>query len=232
MEGTEIDLIQMLDCRERRGFIQNELLGKYHCPVISFCMNIPGPIKTNPQIREAFLTGLAALTTALEEASITVLQSYDIAEPTGDEWIAAVDADASKVKELTMEIENRHPFGRLFDIDVIGVDGVKLSRPRYRKCLICGKQAQECARMRNVLAVLQILFRVCFWSAISLRRFSICRSRQCSSSAFCEHSPSAISALFLRRQSISSISSFSFLSVSRRSCKKPSITSLFSFGPI
>ena len=90
MEGTEIDLIQMLDCRERRGFIQNELLGKYHCPVISFCMNIPGPIKTNPQIREAFLTGLAALTTALEEASITVLQSYDIAELTGDEWIAAV----------------------------------------------------------------------------------------------------------------------------------------------
>ena len=136
MEGTEIDLIQMLDCRERRGFIQNELLGKYHCPVISFCMNIPGPIKTNPQIREAFLTGLAALTTALEEASITVLQSYDI------------DADSAKVKELTMEIENRHPFGRLFDIDVIGVDGVKLSRPRYRKCLICGKQAQECARMR------------------------------------------------------------------------------------
>ena len=146
MEGTEIDLIQMLDCRERRGFIQNELLGKYHCPVISFCMNIPGPIKTNPQIREAFLTGLAALTTALEEASITVLQSYDIAELTGDEWIAAVDADSAKVKELTMEIENRHPFGRLFDIDVIGVDGVKLSRPRYRKCLICGKQAQECAR--------------------------------------------------------------------------------------
>ncbi len=118
MEGTEIDLIQMLDCRERRGFIQNELLGKYHCPVISFCMNIPGPIKTNPQIREAFLTGLAALTTALEEASITVLQSYDIAELTGDEWIAAVDADSAKVKELTMEIENRHPFGRLFDIDV------------------------------------------------------------------------------------------------------------------
>ena len=80
--------------------------------------------------------------------SAVVLQSYDIAELTGDEWIAAVDADAAAIKELTMEIENRHPFGRLFDIDVIGVDGVKLSRPRYRKCLICGKQAQECARMR------------------------------------------------------------------------------------
>ena len=53
------------------------------------------------------------------------MQSYDIAELTGDEWIAAVDADAAAIKELTMEIENRHPFGRLFDIDVIGVDGVK-----------------------------------------------------------------------------------------------------------
>lgn len=148
MEGTEIDLIQMLNCRERRNFIQNELLDKYHCPVISFCMNIPGPIKTNQQIREAFLEGRGALTAVLEKASIAVLQSFDIAEPTGDEWIAAVNADAAAVKELTMEIENRHPFGRLFDIDVIGVDGVKLSRPRYRKCLICGKQAQECARMR------------------------------------------------------------------------------------
>ena len=137
MEGTEIDLIQMLDCRERRNFIQNELLDKYHCPVISFCMNIPGPIKTNPQIREAFLEGRGALTAVLEKASIAVLQSFDIAEPTGDEWIAAVNADAAAVKELTMEIENRHPFGRLFDIDVIGVDGVKLSRPRYRKCLSC-----------------------------------------------------------------------------------------------
>ena len=135
MEGTEIDLIQMLDCRERRNFIQNELLDKYHCPVISFCMNIPGPIKTNQQIREAFLEGRGALTAVLEKASIAVLQSFDIAEPTGDEWIAAVNADAAAVKELTMEIENRHPFGRLFDIDVIGVDGVKLSRPRYRKCL-------------------------------------------------------------------------------------------------
>ena len=148
MEGTDIDLIQMLDCRERRGFIQNELLSKYHCPVISFCMNIPGPIKTNPQIREAFLEGRGTLAAALDKASVAVLQSYDIAEPTGDEWIAAVDADAAAVKDLTMEIENGHPFGRLFDIDVIGVDGVKLSRPRYRKCLICGKQAQECARMR------------------------------------------------------------------------------------
>ncbi len=148
MEGTEIDLPQMLDCRERRTNVQNELLRGYGRPVISFCMNIPGPIKTNAQIRAAFLDGRTALIEALEKESIAVLQSFDIAEPTGDEWIAAVDADAAEVKELTMEIENRHPLGRLFDMDVIDINGEKLSRPRFRKCLICGRQAQECARAR------------------------------------------------------------------------------------
>lgn len=148
MDGIEINLMQMLDCRERRNAVQNELLQKYRRPVISFCMNIPGPVKTNPQIRGAFLAGRRELTSALQKNSFAILQAFDIAEATGDEWIAAVDADAAKIKELTMEIENRHPLGRLFDMDVIDLQGEKLSRPRFRKCLICGKQAQECARAR------------------------------------------------------------------------------------
>ncbi len=148
MDGIEINLMQMLDCRERRNAVQNELLQKYRRPVISFCMNIPGPVKTNPRIRGAFLAGRRELISALQKNSFTILQAFDIAEATGDEWIAAVDADAAKIKELTMEIENRHPLGRLFDMDVIDLQGEKLSRPRFRKCLICGKQAQECARAR------------------------------------------------------------------------------------
>lgn len=148
MDGIEINLMQMLDCRERRNAVQNELLQKYRRPVISFCMNIPGPVKTNPQIRGAFLAGRQELIGALRKNTFAILQAFDIAEATGDEWIAAVDADAAKIKELTMEIENRHPLGRLFDMDVIDIQGEKLSRPRFRKCLICGKQAQECARAR------------------------------------------------------------------------------------
>lgn len=148
MDGIEINLMQMLDCRERRNAVQNELLQKYRRPVISFCMNIPGPVKTNPLIRGAFLAGRRELISSLQKNSFAILQAFDIAEATGDEWIAAVDADAAKIKELTMEIENRHPLGRLFDMDVIDIQGEKLSRPRFRKCLICGKQAQECARAR------------------------------------------------------------------------------------
>ena len=61
----------------------------------------------------------------------------------------ALDAPAEDIKTLATEIEESHPLGRLFDMDVIGTDGMKLSRGTYRKCIICGCQAQECARSRK-----------------------------------------------------------------------------------
>ena len=82
MQGEQVVLTDMLQCRERRAQIQDTFIEQYHCPVISFCMNIPGPVKTNEQIHTA-------------------------------------------------------------------LDGQKLSRPSYRKCIICGCQAQECARTRK-----------------------------------------------------------------------------------
>ena len=76
-------------------------------------------------------------------------KKYEFDDKTGNEIILAVNYPADKIKELTTEIEETHPFGRLFDMDVIGTDGEKLSRGVYRKCLICGCQAQECARSRK-----------------------------------------------------------------------------------
>ena len=149
MEGQEVVLTDMLDCRERRVNTQNAYIQKYHCPVISFCMNIPGPIKTNDKIKKAFLSGKEALFDALQKENILVLAQIEFDDKTGNEIILAVDYPADKIKKLTTEIEETQLFGRLFDMDVIGTDGEKLSRGVYRKCLICGCQAQECARSRK-----------------------------------------------------------------------------------
>ena len=149
MEGHEVVLTDMLACRERRVNTQNAYIQKYHCPVISFCMNIPGPIKTNNKIKKAFLSGKEALFDALQKENITILSQIEFDDKTGNEIILAVDYPVDKIKKLTTEIEETHPFGRLFDMDVIGTDGEKLSRGVYRKCLICGCQAQECARSRK-----------------------------------------------------------------------------------
>lgn len=149
MNGIEVQLIDMLLRREQRAITQNTLIHEYSCPVISFCMNIPGPIKTNEKIRAAFEEGKSELLTALALEHAEILQSEETHENTGDELILAVHSSAIGIKELTTQIEEHHPLGRLFDMDVIDEQGNKLSRPVYRKCLICARQAQECARART-----------------------------------------------------------------------------------
>ena len=149
MEGQEVTITDMMYCRDRRVQIQNEFIEKYQNPVISFCMNIPGPIKTTPLIRKGFGSGKDALLASLEKENLEVLESRIFDDITGPEMLLCVSASAEKIKDLTTQIEENHPYGRLFDMDVIGTDGPKLSRPSYRKCLICDCQAQECARSRK-----------------------------------------------------------------------------------
>ena len=149
MNGIMVTINDMLECRERRVRIQESLISTYHQPVLSFCMNIPGPIKTNTQIKAAFLAGKEALLKALSERHITILDSTIFQDATGDEWIMALNAPAADIKAITTKIEESHPLGRLFDMDVIGTDGMKLSRGTYRRCILCGCQAQECARSRK-----------------------------------------------------------------------------------
>ena len=151
----------MLNRREKRVTQQNEFLNKYSRPLVSFTLNIPGPIKTNEQILKAFTLGKSELLQKL--ALFKILNSIEIHEVTGDELLLSVDADAVILKNIALEIENNSPVGRLFDIDIIDTDGKKLSRENFRKCLICDKQAQECARSRNhsvnemQIAVLKLL---------------------------------------------------------------------------
>lgn len=149
MDGIKIELKDMLFCRERRAYIQSTLLGKYHCPIISFCMNIPGPIKTNPEIRQAFEIGKHELKMWLKSEHIVVAESIEFHENTGDELIMAVHYPARKLKEKSVFIEETPLLGRLFDIDIIDENKVKLCRPTGRKCIICGHPAHECARSRT-----------------------------------------------------------------------------------
>lgn len=149
MKEINVTITDMMNCRDRRVDIQNEMIRKYDQPVLSFCMNIPGPVKTNEKIQKAFDSGKTELLNTLSSRSISILHTREFHDPTGDELIMALDAPADEIKRLTTEIEESHRFGRLFDMDVIGTDGLKLSRSTYRKCIICGRQAQECARARR-----------------------------------------------------------------------------------
>ena len=146
---NQVTVADMMLCRDRRAAYQNELIENYHQPVVSFCLNIPGPVKTDEEIRRAFETGKEEILKALKNTGHDISKTIELHEKTGDELLMAVDCDAKQLKDLMSRIEDEHALGRLFDIDVIGLDGMKLSRARYRTCLICGKQAQDCARART-----------------------------------------------------------------------------------
>lgn len=150
MTGREINLSQMLARREERAAKQKFFLERYNSPLVSFSMNIPGPIKTNELIRRAFDIGEILLLETLSKVKAEILDFSEIHEDTGDELLLAVKNIAPEaLKDLAVEIENSSEIGRLFDIDVIDAEGQKLSRKTFRKCLICDKQAQECSRSRT-----------------------------------------------------------------------------------
>ena len=104
MNGINVTITDMMNCRDRRVSIQNELISKYDKPVLSFCMNIPGPVKTNELIRKAFDSGKAELLKALSAHNITILHTEEFHEPSGDELIMALDAPAEDIKTLATDV--------------------------------------------------------------------------------------------------------------------------------
>lgn len=140
---------EMMAFRDERAELQRKMLTAHQTPVISFCMNIPGEIKTDEKIRHAFDEGLRTLRERFAYEGFEVAEEKERHEAAGDEWIAAVKAPSSALKELATSIEEDHPFGRLFDMDVIDEKGNKLSRTVPRRCLICDEEASVCARSRK-----------------------------------------------------------------------------------
>ena len=149
MQGIEVGIDEVLLSREKRVTIQNEMIKKYKLPIISFTMNIPGPIKTNNEIKKAFDIGKNLILEKLKENNIEILEVQELNENTGNELFILANSSAEKIKDITVTIEENSELGRLFDIDVIDVNFEKLSRKSFRKCLICEEQAQECGRSRK-----------------------------------------------------------------------------------
>ena len=167
----QISLAEMLDARERRVRRREQLTAAFHSTLISFTMNIAGPVKTSSLIRRGFQAGKASVRRELRGAGIAVLHFEETEAPTGSEAFFVVDGAPDAVKALTVGIEELHPIGRLFDLDVFTPEGTQASRSALEKperaCLICGRPAKGCAsrRIHNVEELQRAttrLLRTCF----------------------------------------------------------------------
>lgn len=147
-----VTLMEMLGAREARAMRQQQLLEEYQLPVISFCLNIAGPVKNSPVLRRAFREGLERLVCALLAGRLEVVHREEVDQPTGCEALWVVQGDGRAVKKFCVELEDRDALGRLFDLDVLDPvsgkwDRTQLGQPP-RKCLVCGKEGKGCASRR------------------------------------------------------------------------------------
>lgn len=144
------DVPDMASRRENRVLDQLALIEKNpDCCVVSFTMNVAGPVKSAPMLERAFFTGAARIADALAAENMPArLEKLEL-PITGAESLFTVRADAEAVKRVLVSIEEGSPLGRLWDMDVIGRDGRKASRSTPRRCLICDETAAVCARSRR-----------------------------------------------------------------------------------
>lgn len=156
--GAKVTLYQVLEARETRVLRQQDLLSRYHKPLLCFTMNIAGPIKNNDLIRQGFLIGINELKMQIARVKASVLFENILCENTGNEAYFIIDIDPYLLKTLTCELEDRDDIGRLYDMDVIFTNETGTFSPHKivrqeiglpgRRCLICGAPAKECSSRR------------------------------------------------------------------------------------
>lgn len=135
-----VELSEMMAEREARAFLQAEMLKEYGLPLVSLSMNIAGDVKNTPAIEFMFAEGLGRFEA---EADRPPVKKIVRCGKCGPHALLCYDLPAQFLKDTALRVEER-----LFDFDVIGTDGIKLSRPEVRRCIVCGGPVTVCSRSR------------------------------------------------------------------------------------
>lgn len=145
----EITLEQLLVSREERWQLQQQLLQQYDgCTLVCLTVIMPGNVKRN---RQSLVVAKAAKEEMLAHFApfhIDLMTERDLV--TGFEAYALVRTSTTVAKRMACAIEDNHPLGRLFDMDVIDSEGRPVGRQQVgmspRRCLLCDNEARFCMR--------------------------------------------------------------------------------------
>ena len=147
-QAPEITLSQLLDARDNRQRRQRQLLQEHSSgTLVVATVVMPGPCKRN---EDSLIIARAAVKAIVATFGEAIMWSEQSDLNTGFEGYFVIDVDVQEAKKLCVEIEESHPLGRLFDIDVISSDGIPMPREavgaKQRACLLCGDDARLCMR--------------------------------------------------------------------------------------
>ena len=145
-----ITLHELLASRDARHAMQQKLLADNSGKTL-VCLTVvmPGSVKRNRQSLTVAHAAVAAMCGAFSPDKDSLIER-DLT--TGYEAYLLTPMPLLDAKRVAVRIEDTHPLGRLFDIDIIGGNGIPVSRERVggapRRCLVCDREARFCMRMR------------------------------------------------------------------------------------
>jgi len=149
--GTAVTLDALLAARDRRVARREQVFAALPGTLVSVSVVMPGPVKDCGLSRHVQSAALSALDDLFAEHGWPAATLWAETPETGPEALIRVSAEARAVKMATIVLEDRHPLGRLWDLDVVTPDGAVSRRDLGfgpRRCFVCDRPAHECARSR------------------------------------------------------------------------------------
>lgn len=140
--------MDILDARENRAYLQEELIKEFSLPLLVIRANYPGIDKNNKTTTYIIEIMYEAILSRVSPINIKKIDSFE-----GIVYLLSIDILPSQLKKMTVDIETTHPLGRLVDIDILDLNNHTLSRTDLgsppRRCFICSDPAHNCVRSRK-----------------------------------------------------------------------------------
>lgn len=143
---------ELLDDREGRYEKTLDLIQLFGLPVLCGKLNYPGNNKNTNEAKAAFTSLLDALTDCYYS---TTVYSELLTGQDGSAILMALNLEIAAAKSEAIKLEETHPLGRLFDIDVYDGNGRPMSRGSLgyppRGCILCGNSVSvaACSRLQR-----------------------------------------------------------------------------------
>lgn len=143
-------LQDLLEARENRVELQEQLRHKFNGNVLVVRVNYPGINKDNDTSR-----GIIKVMEKEVEISFrnSIVHKEELSGAEGPIRIFLLEEDPISIKKVAVKLEEEHPLGRCVDIDVYNNKGESISRTSLgnerRKCFLCNDIAHICVREKR-----------------------------------------------------------------------------------
>lgn len=112
--GKDVSMAKILDARENRVQIQQEMLQKSPSCLLSFTLNIPGPVKVFPYTKWTYEVGISIILKGISLLNGVIIEQKEVKKDTGWEAFFALNLHPGRYEILPFRAGGATPFGTPF----------------------------------------------------------------------------------------------------------------------